>query len=93
MVACHDFTTQYHNTSMSLAQHVTAIEGVDREAPGNDQESQVGKGPWYPLSYDPLAPPEHIESINHVLEPLPHIAAYKVSSATRLGKCVLTFEH
>jgi hypothetical protein len=78
---------------MSFAQHVTAIEGVDREVPGDNQESQADKGLWHPLSYDPLAPPEHVASTNHVIEPFPHMAAYKVSSTKRLGKCVLPLEY
>ncbi|KAI1809213.1 amino acid transporter [Poronia punctata] len=73
---------------MSLAQHVTAIEGVDRDLPGSDQESAVNKGLWRPLSFDPLAPLETAESTDHAVGPLPHAAAYKVSSAKRLFQVV-----
>ncbi|KAI0973025.1 amino acid transporter [Xylaria arbuscula] len=71
---------------MSLAQHVTAIEGVDREATGNDDESILGGTLWRPLSYNPLAAPDPLESPEQIVEPLPHIAAYKVSTAKRLAQ-------
>ncbi|KAI0389156.1 amino acid transporter [Xylariaceae sp. FL0594] len=73
---------------MSLAQHVTAIEGVDREVPGDEEASIASKSLWHPLSYDPLPPPEHVEAVSHVIEPLPHIPAYKVSTAKRLAQVV-----
>ncbi|GAP93123.1 putative major facilitator superfamily transporter [Rosellinia necatrix] len=68
---------------MSLAQHVTASEGVDREVTGDDDESILL---WRPLSYNPLATTEPIESPEQVVEPLPHIAAYKVSAGKRLAQ-------
>ncbi|KAI1075504.1 amino acid transporter [Whalleya microplaca] len=68
---------------MSLAQHVTAAEGVDREVA--DDESQ-SKGLWRPLSYDPLARPDGLAALEQ--EPLPHIAAYKVSHPKRVAQVV-----
>ncbi|KAI1354260.1 amino acid transporter [Xylaria sp. FL0043] len=73
---------------MSLAQHVTASEGIDREATGNDDESMLGGPLWRPLSYNPLAASDAIESPEQIVEPLPHIAAYKVSTARRMAQVV-----
>ncbi|KAI1427944.1 amino acid transporter [Xylaria sp. FL1777] len=73
---------------MSLAQHVTASEGVDREVTDNDDESILGGGLWRPLSYNPLAATDALEFPEDIVEPLPHIAAYKVSAARRLAQVV-----
>ncbi|KAI2625509.1 amino acid transporter [Xylaria nigripes] len=73
---------------MSLAQHVTASEGVDREVIGDDDESIINKGLWRPLSYNPLAPTDPLESPEQVVGPLPHLAAYKVSTVRRLAQVV-----
>ncbi|KAI1329352.1 amino acid transporter [Xylariaceae sp. FL0255] len=74
---------------MSLAQHVTAIEGVDRDvAHDSDCESLLSKGLWRPLSYDPLAPTDRLESLEPVVEPFPHIPAYKVSTTRRVAQVV-----
>ncbi|TGJ87105.1 hypothetical protein E0Z10_g1705 [Xylaria hypoxylon] len=71
---------------MSLAQHVTASEGVDREFTGDDDGSILGGGLWRPLSYNPLATTDPLESPEPIVEPLPHIAAYKVSAGKRLAQ-------
>ncbi|KAI1337688.1 amino acid transporter [Xylariaceae sp. FL0016] len=68
---------------MSLAQHVTATEGIDREV--YDDES-ASKGLWRPLSYDPVAPTEG--PLSQDIEPLPHVAAYKVSEARRVAQII-----
>ncbi|KAI0530249.1 MFS transporter [Xylaria digitata] len=73
---------------MSLAQHVTASEGVDRECLGDDDESIHGGGLWRPLSYNPLATIDPLESPEPIVEPLPHIAAYKVSAGKRFAQVV-----
>ncbi|KAI0799392.1 amino acid transporter [Xylaria sp. FL0064] len=73
---------------MSLAQHVTASEGIDREVSGNDDESMLGGPLWRPLSYNPLAASDAIESPEQIVEPLPHIPAYKVSTARRMAQVV-----
>ncbi|KAI8634034.1 amino acid transporter [Xylariaceae sp. FL1651] len=70
---------------MSLAQHVTAIEGVDQIA-SDDDESLLSKGLWRPLSYDPLVPTERIESLTQIVEPFPHIPAYKVPTTLRVAQ-------
>jgi hypothetical protein len=73
---------------MSLAQHVTSLEGVDREVVGADDDlSMLNKGLWRPLNFDPLVSNDCLESLEHSAEPFPHIPAYKVSSARRFGKC------
>jgi hypothetical protein len=72
---------------MSLAQHVTATEGVDRdELQAADDE--CGEPTWRRLSYDAFAPAESILSVVPLPlnEPAPHIAAYKISPARRVGK-------
>ncbi|KAI0451483.1 amino acid transporter [Xylaria acuta] len=69
---------------MSLAQHVTASEGVDREATGDDDE--LGGGLWRPLSYNPLAAAD--ETQEEIVEPFPHIPAYKVSTEKRLAQVI-----
>ncbi|KAI1364954.1 amino acid transporter [Xylaria arbuscula] len=72
---------------MSLAQHVTASEGVDREVTGDNDD--FGVALWRPLSYNPLpATTDALESPEQFVEPLPHIAAYKVSAARRLAQVV-----
>ncbi|CAJ2511386.1 Uu.00g070110.m01.CDS01 [Anthostomella pinea] len=68
---------------MSLAQHVTATEGVDREVADDDS---LSRGLWRPLSYDPVAPTEGPSSQD--LEPLPHIPAYKVPNTKRIAQVV-----
>lgn len=67
---------------MSLAQHVTSLEGVDREPIDADDDDELSKSTWRRLSYDAFAP---VEDIYQEQEPLPHIAAYKVSNAKRIG--------
>ncbi|KAI1432126.1 amino acid transporter [Xylaria sp. CBS 124048] len=76
---------------MSLAQHVTASEGIDREVTGDDDDdddSILNKGLWRPLSYNPLAPTDPLESPEQIAGPLPHIATYKISAARRLAQVV-----
>jgi len=63
---------------MSLAQHVTETEGIDREPVEHEEESA-----WRRLSYDAFAP---VELDLREQEPEPHIAAYRVSAARRIGK-------
>lgn len=70
---------------MSLVQHVTTTEGVDREPVeqlGDEEEGD--KALWRVLSYDAFAPAETV--VEAQTEPGPHIAAYKVSNARRVGK-------
>ncbi|KAI3323729.1 amino acid transporter [Xylariaceae sp. AK1471] len=73
---------------MSLAQHVTSIEGVDREATGDEDQSMLNKRFWRPLSYDPLVDYERVESLEQITEPFPHVAAYKVSGTRRLAQVI-----
>lgn len=68
---------------MSLVQHVSAVEGIDRE---RDVELDVAslllsKTLSHKLSYDLL--PKHVE---HIPEKLDSAAAYEVSTVKRLGK-------
>ncbi|KAI0502826.1 amino acid transporter [Xylaria bambusicola] len=71
---------------MSLAQHVTASEGVDREVTGDHDD--LGGGLWRPLSYNPLIAIDAVDYPEEIVEPLPHIAAYKVSAARRLAQVI-----
>ena len=70
---------------MSLAQHVTATEGVDREPIGQQDEEEASQSTWRRLSFDAFAP---VENFYQEQEPKPHIAAYKVSNARRVGKWI-----
>lgn len=82
---------------MSLAQHLTVLEGVDREEP-LDVQSQIAvededleecgskvSGTWRRGSFDAFAPPETTALLS--LDPTtPHVAAYNISTARRIGK-------
>jgi len=67
---------------MSLAQHVTATEGVDREHILGDEEEQ-SEATWRRLSFDAFAP---VDNVFPDQEPVRNIAAYKVSNARRVGE-------
>ncbi|KAF7538798.1 hypothetical protein G7054_g2576 [Neopestalotiopsis clavispora] len=70
---------------MSLAQHVTATEGVDRENPFlDDDDCDIRSEPrWRRLSFDAFAPIDPVACAD-VVDPVPHIAAYKISPARRI---------
>jgi hypothetical protein len=69
---------------MSLAQHVTATEGVDRGDPQLfDDEPGSSEPRWRRLSFDAFAPIDH--SAFPEADPAPQIAAYKISPARRIG--------
>lgn len=83
---------------MSLAQHLTALEGVDREEPldvqsqvaveDDDLESCAGKvsGTWRRGSFDAFAPPETTALLPLDDTITPPVAAYNISTARRIGK-------
>jgi hypothetical protein len=60
---------------MSLIQHVSSIEGVDRDRP----ETPAGKSVRRVISYDAF--PKSVED-----DAQPSVAAYKVSVIKRIGK-------
>jgi len=64
---------------MSLAQHVSSIEGVDRQPPSTDPELDDSKQVRRVLSYDAFPPPQGPEQIHH-------LHAYKISTAKRAGE-------
>ncbi|PHH59066.1 hypothetical protein CDD81_3831 [Ophiocordyceps australis] len=67
---------------MSLAQHLTAQEGVDRNDRIPDGQLEALDSPrWRRMSFDVLAPPE-VQSIFEQ-DPEPRAAAYTVSAAWR----------
>ncbi|KAK7993213.1 hypothetical protein PG989_006594 [Apiospora arundinis] len=82
---------------MSLAQHLTVLEGVDREEP-LDVQSQIAvededleecgskvSGTWRRGSFDAFAPPETTALLS--LDPTtPHVAAYNISTARRIAQ-------
>ncbi|KAK8062087.1 MFS transporter [Apiospora hydei] len=84
---------------MSLAQHLTALEGIDREEPLDVQSqiavededleecgSKVG-GTWRRGSFDAFAPPETTALL--ALDPnTPHVAAYNISTARRIAQVI-----
>lgn len=63
---------------MSLIQHVSSIEGVDRELPP-DVDDAPGKTVRRVLSYDAFPRPSEDDL-------QPSVAAYKVSTLKRAGK-------
>lgn len=66
---------------MSLVQHVSALEGIDRE-PEPDVVEEIGVPIRRKISYDVLHPPS--QSI--ALDQTRGIAAYKHSPVKRFGK-------
>ncbi|KAK6084859.1 Protein FMP42-like protein 2 [Seiridium cupressi] len=70
--------------SMSLAQHVTATEGVDREDP-QLFDDEFGEPRWRRLSFDAFAPIDH-SALPEADPAAPHIAAYKISPARRIAQ-------
>jgi hypothetical protein len=65
---------------MSLVQHVTAVEGVDREPEEPDTASlALGRRLSLTLSYDPI--PNTVQAF----EKLQPIGAYKFSQKKRIG--------
>ena len=81
---------------MSLAQHVSAVEGTDHEPEPRDADfdsdsirgfPRLSKKPSMTLSinYDPI-PPAAAGNKNIGTEKLEPIAAYEVSSGKRIGE-------
>ncbi|KAI1765466.1 putative MFS transporter [Hypoxylon sp. FL1150] len=75
---------------MSLAQHVTAYEGIDRVPPDFYDEDGDGAGAgdeilWRTLSYDVFPPEDGAAAPASIFEApiVPPVAAYKVSTAKR----------
>ena len=70
---------------MSLAQHVTANEGIDR-VPPEGEEDGTEEILWRTLSYDVFPPGDGAAPIVSPEATLPNTAAYKVSATKRAGK-------
>ncbi|KAH8671599.1 FMP42 protein [Xylariales sp. PMI_506] len=81
---------------MSLAQHVTVTEGIDRDTAQDDCEDSLCSQPiWRTLSYDAFAPiadsNHNNQSSSSILPPaesIAHVAAYKISPARRVAQVV-----
>ncbi|KAJ1326018.1 MFS transporter LAT3 family solute carrier family 43 member 3 [Microdochium nivale] len=76
---------------MSLAQHVTATEGVDRDNADTDADADAdshSKPLWRTLSYDPL-PEVETPLLLQPAQPAPHTAAYKISTAARIAQVAI----
>ncbi|KAK8112418.1 Protein FMP42 [Apiospora sp. TS-2023a] len=83
---------------MSLAQHLTVLEGVDREEPldvqsqvaveDEDLEECAGKvsGTWRRGSFDAFAPPETTALLPLDDTIAPPVAAYNISTAKRIAQ-------
>ncbi|KAG4222582.1 hypothetical protein PC116_g28944, partial [Phytophthora cactorum] len=70
---------------MSLAQHVTANEGIDRVPPENEDHGE-DEVLWRTLSYDAFRPRDNpAPAVSHETA-LPNSAAYKVSAAKRAAQ-------
>ncbi|OTA99284.1 hypothetical protein M426DRAFT_68132 [Hypoxylon sp. CI-4A] len=70
---------------MSLAQHVTANEGIDRVPPENEDDG-TEEILWRTLSYDPVLPGDNAGPLVIHETPLPNAAAYKVSAVKRAAQ-------
>jgi hypothetical protein len=67
---------------MSLAQHVSSIEGVDRNPLGSSSDSDYPALIGQVLNYDAFPPPQ-------IEDKADHIAPYKVSTTRRAGESTL----
>ncbi|KAI2636856.1 putative MFS transporter [Hypomontagnella submonticulosa] len=70
---------------MSLAQHVTANEGIDRVPPEGEEDNNE-ESLWRTLSYDVFPPGDGAGPITSAESSLPNAAAYKVSTAKRAAQ-------
>ncbi|KAI1209560.1 putative MFS transporter [Annulohypoxylon truncatum] len=70
---------------MSLVQHVTANEGIDR-VPQEGEEEGTEEILWRTLSYDVFAPGDGGAPVVSQETTLPNTAAYKVSAAKRAAQ-------
>ncbi|OTB13188.1 hypothetical protein K445DRAFT_25000 [Daldinia sp. EC12] len=70
---------------MSLAQHVTANEGIDRVPPENEDRGE-DEVLWRTLSYDAFRPRDNAAPAFSHETTLPNSAAYKVSAAKRAAQ-------
>ncbi|KAI1645884.1 putative MFS transporter [Daldinia loculata] len=70
---------------MSLAQHVTANEGIDRVPPEHEEHGEE-EVLWRTLSYDAFGHGDHAAPIVSQESTLPNTAAYKVSAAKRAAQ-------
>lgn len=71
---------------MSLAQHVSSVEGVDQEYDDYSELPRLERFPSLSLSYDPLPVAAHDAA--EKLET--HQAAYEVPQARRIGKTLIS---
>ncbi|KAI1412234.1 putative MFS transporter [Hypoxylon sp. FL1857] len=69
---------------MSLAQHVTANEGIDRVPP--EEQDGAEDVLWRTLSYDAFRPGDRAAPVVSNKTTLPNTAAYKVSAAKRAAQ-------
>ncbi|KAI8960833.1 putative MFS transporter [Daldinia sp. FL1419] len=70
---------------MSLAQHVTANEGIDRVPPENEEHGEE-EVLWRTLSYDAFGHNDNTAPLIPHETTLPNTAAYKVSAAKRAAQ-------
>ncbi|KAI0128239.1 putative MFS transporter [Hypoxylon sp. NC0597] len=70
---------------MSLAQHVTANEGIDRVPPEGEDDG-TEEILWRTLSYDAFRPGDRSGPVASHETSLPNTAAYKVSAAKRAAQ-------
>lgn len=68
---------------MSLVQHVSALEGIDRE-PEPDAVEEILCPVRRKISYDVLQPPSQSLAVDHV----PGTPAYKHSPVKRFGEAI-----
>jgi len=71
---------------MSLAQHVSAVEGVDQDFADDIASLRLSRQPSLQINYDPI-PPGLGSGLNQeaVVEKLENLPAYEVSTGLRIG--------
>jgi hypothetical protein len=71
---------------MSLAQHVSAVEGVDQDFADDIASLRLSRQPSLQINYDPI-PPGLSLGLNQepVAEKLENLPAYEVSTGIRIG--------
>ncbi|KIV83866.1 hypothetical protein PV11_05855 [Exophiala sideris] len=71
---------------MSLAQHVSVVEGFDEPIEADYASLRLSRQPSLQLSFDPI-PPTH--GPGHVVEKLENIAPYEVSAGKRIAQILV----
>lgn len=66
---------------MSLAQHVSVVEGFDEPIEADRASLRLSRQPSLQINFDPIPPPH-----GQAAEKLENLAAYEVSAGKRIGR-------